>query len=168
MKSTAWSAISKHGIIGPFWFDNDVGEAVTVNKERYIVALNKFWCTLCNRSSVQREEQWFQQDGAAPHTANITMECLDRPFAGRLISRRRVPEWSPHSPDLNPPDFYLWGILKDHVYQINPQTISELKEAITQQICGIAREKCVRVIDNFARRLQICGQRQGAHLEHVL
>ena len=147
VKCTAWVAISKHGIIGPFWFENDVRETMTVNKERYIVVLNKFWRTLCARRGVHREEQWFQQDGATPHTANITMEWLDCCFAGRQISRRRIPEWSPHSPDLNPPDFYLWGFLKDHVYQNNPQTIAELKVAITQQIHGITREECVRVIN---------------------
>ena len=96
------------------------------------------------------------------------MEWLDRRFAGRLISRRRFPEWSPHSLDLNPLDFHLWGFLKNHVYQNNPKTIAVLKVAITQQIHGIIREECVRVIDNFARRPQVCHQRRGAHLEHVL
>ena len=159
VKCTAWVAISKHGIIGPFWFENDVGKTMTVNKECYIVVLNKFWRTLCAHRGVHREEQWFQQDGATPHTANVTMEWLDRCFAGRLISRRRIPEGSPHSPDLNPPDFYLWDFLKDHVYWNNSQTIAKLKVAITQQIHGITREECVRVINNFARQL---------HLEHVL
>ena len=55
------------------------------------------------------------------------MEWLDRRFAGRLISRPRIPEWSQDSPDLNPPDFYLWGFLKNHVYQNNLQTIAELQ-----------------------------------------
>ena len=141
---------------------------MAVNKNRYTVVLNKFWRSLCARRGVHREEQWFQQDGATPHTANITMEWLDRRFAGRLISRRRIPEWSPRSPDLNPPDFYLRGFLKDHVYQNNPQTIAELKVLITRQIHGITREECVRVIGNFTRRFQVCHQRRGAHLEHVL
>jgi hypothetical protein len=35
------------------------------------------------------------------------------------------------SPDLNPPDFYLWGYLKDNMYENNTQTIGELKAAIT-------------------------------------
>ena len=33
VKCTAWVAISKDGIIGPFWFENDVGEKMTINKE---------------------------------------------------------------------------------------------------------------------------------------
>ena len=39
-----------------------------------------------------------------------------------------------HSPDLNPPDLYLWGYLKDNVHENNPQTIGELKAAITAKI----------------------------------
>ena len=127
VKCTAWVGTLKHGIIGPFWFEKDVGETMAVNKERYIVVLNKFWRTLCARRGVHREEQWFQQNGAILHTANITMEWLDRRFAGRLISRPRIPEWSQDSLDLNPPDFYLWGFLKNHVYQNNLQTIAELQ-----------------------------------------
>ena len=36
-------------------------------------------------------------------------------------------QWTPHSPDLNPPDFYLWGFVKDHVYENRPQSIAELR-----------------------------------------
>ena len=77
-------------------------------------------------------------------------------------------EWAPHSPDLNPPDFYLWGFLKDKEYQGNPQTIEELKTAITAKIRAIPKEECVKMIDNFARRVQVCLQRNGGHLEHIL
>ena len=44
----------------------------------------------------------------------------------------------------------------------------ELKQAITFQIRQIPREECARVIENFARRLQVCRQRGGGHLEHIL
>ena len=168
VKCTAWVAISKHGIIGPFWFEDADEKAATVTKERYIVVLNKFWRALGKRRDINRDVQWFQQDGATPHTANITMEWLDHRFPDRLISRRREPEWSPHSPDLNPPDFYLWGFLKDHVYEKRPQSIAELKVAISQKIRAIRKDECVRVIDNFARRLQVCLQSNGSHLEHML
>ena len=73
-----------------------------------------------------------------------------------------------HSPELNPPDCYLWGYLKDNVYENNPQTIGELKAAITGKIRQIPKEECVRVIDNFARRVQVCLQCREQHLEHIL
>jgi hypothetical protein len=62
-----------------------------------------------------------------------------------------------------PPYFICGGIsrimcmnLKDNVYENNPQTIGELKAAITAKIREIPKEKCVRVIDNFVRRMQVC------------
>jgi len=61
----------------------------------------------------------------------------------------------------------MWGYLKDSVYGNNPQTIPDLKAAITAAIRAIPREECERVIENFARQIQMCLQRQEAHLEHI-
>lgn len=141
--------------------------SVTINTERYVQVLGKFWTALGRRRGVVRDLQWFQQDGATPHTSNESLAWLQHRFPDRLISRRCDPEWSPHSPDLNAPDFYLWGYLKDRVYGNNPQTIPDLKAAITAAIRAIPREECRRVIENFARRIQVCLQHRGAHLEHI-
>ena len=54
------------------------------------------------------------------------------------------------------------------MYENNPQAIGELKAAITGKIRQIPKEECVRVIDNFVRRVQVCLQRRGQHLEHIL
>jgi len=59
------------------------------------------------------------------------------------------------------------GYLKDRVYGNNPQTIPDLKAAITAEIRAIPRDECGRAIENFARRIQMCLQRRGAHLEHM-
>ena len=168
IKCTAWVAISKHGIIGPYWFEDENERAQTVNTERYVAVLRKFWTSLGRRRGIYRDDQWFQQDGATPHTSNHTLDWLRERFQERLISRKCDVEWAPHSPDLNPPDFYLWGYLKDNVYQNNPQTIGELKAAIAAKIREIPREECVRVIDNFVQQMQVCLQRRGGHLEHIL
>jgi len=53
------------------------------------------------------------------------------------------------------------------VYDNNPQTIPDLKAAITAAIRAIPKEECGRVIENFARRIQMCLQRPGAHLERI-
>ena len=68
---------------------------------------------------------------------------------------------------LEPPDFYMWGYLKDRVYGNNPQTIPDLKAAIKAAIRAIPMEECGRVIESLARRIQMCLQRQGVHLEHI-
>ena len=53
-----------------------------------------------------------------PQTKSLTWlrQCLK----DRQISHRCDPERSPHSPDLNPPDFHLWEYLKGRVYGSSP------------------------------------------------
>ena len=74
----------------------------------------------------------------------------------------------PHSPDLNPPDYFLWGYLKDRVYQDNPPTIERLKENIKREIRRIPGEMLERVIDNFNVRVAAVIQQRGAWIEHVI
>jgi len=95
---------------------------------------------------------WFQSHIKLPMSKS-TLEWLYQRFSDRLISRRRDTEWSPLLPDLSPPDFYMWGLLKDRVHGNNPKTIVELKLAITQSICAIKRKECARVADSFACQL---------------
>ena len=54
LKCTAWVAISKHGIIGPYWFEDDNEKALTVTKERYIAVLNKFWMNLESQQEINQ------------------------------------------------------------------------------------------------------------------
>ena len=41
-----------------------------------------------------------------------TMVWLNERMGDRIISQRANVSWPPHSPDLSPLDFYLWGFLK--------------------------------------------------------
>ena len=77
-------------------------------------------------------------------------------------------EWSPHSPDLNPCDFFLWGHLKDCIYRNKPTTLQQLKENILQYSREIDQHLCERVIQSFKKRMQVCAQRKDHHLEHVI
>jgi hypothetical protein len=45
------------------------------------------------------------------------MAYLESVFPVLLISKRL---WPPRSPDLRPPDFFLWGHLKDTMYSNHP------------------------------------------------
>ena len=71
---------------------------------------------------------YFQQDGTTAHTAHMSIALLDDVFGDRITSKTI---WSPRSPDLSPPDFFLWGAITKSVYSNNPHTIDELKMAIT-------------------------------------
>jgi hypothetical protein len=54
-------------------------------------------------------EASFQQDGATCHTSNASMTEIESYFGDRLITKNL---WPPRSPDLTPPGFFLWGLLK--------------------------------------------------------
>jgi hypothetical protein len=168
IKLIAWWAISSKGIVGPLWFEDENSRALTVNKERYQDVLRQF-CSILRQQEGDNnfESQWFQQDGAPPHTANTTMELLEAIFGDRIISKRKEFFWARHSPDLSPLDYFLWGYCKENVYANKPSTLSELKQNIEEFIRSIPSEMCVRVIRNLSARLQRCIDLHGAHIEHV-
>ena len=87
----------------------------------------------------------------APHFLNRTLEYLRYNFPwDRLISRQTDNPWPSYSQDLNPPDYFLRGYLKDRVCENNPQT----REAcIRREIRRIPQEMLNRVVDNFNVRV---------------
>ena len=160
-------AISARGVIGPFFFEDDLGKAQTVTSSRYLTVVKKFVARL-RRRNVDFESQWFQQDGAPAHTATASRRWIRDKFGGNVISLKEAFEWSPHSPDLNPFDFFLWGHLKDCIYRNKPTTLQQLKENVLQYSREIDQHLCERVIQSFKKRMQVCFQRKGRHLEHVI
>jgi hypothetical protein len=96
------------------------------------------WAVL---SQVKTEEDrlygWFQQGSATVHTARIPVQALSDVFWDKIVSSDI---WPSTSPDLNPCDFFVWGCLKDKVYNSSPQT-EELKENIRREIANIPAEQ---------------------------
>jgi len=72
----------------------------------------------------------FQQDGATAHTAQNSMAVARGMFPQHVISHFRDVEWPACSPDLSACDSFLWGYLKEKVYDHGPHTIQELKDCI--------------------------------------
>ena len=68
--------------------------------------LQSFWEEL-QTISADIQQEWFQQDGATPHTAAASRLWLQQRFPGRVISLKEEVQWAPHSPDLSPLDFFL-------------------------------------------------------------
>lgn len=155
-KVGVWCAISRAQIIGPIFFDK------TVNAAEYRKIVEEF---LDRLPLLDRRVGYFQQDGATAHTANVTMDFLRTHFEDRIISR---PLWPPRSPDLTPLDAFLWGYLKDKVFELPVNTTNELKERITHEIQAINSKMLSNVYANMERRLQVCIQAGGGHFQHLL
>ena len=166
LKVTVWCGLWAGGVIGPYFFEDANGNAVTVNGDRYRTMLNNFLWHEVEHIDVQN--MWFQQDGATCHTAAETINLLAQKFGNRIISRRGNINWPPRSCDLTPLDFFLWGYLKQKVYVNNPQTIDDLKENISDCIQAIQPQLCHNVIENFAKRIVACRTAAGGHLEDIV
>jgi hypothetical protein len=153
-KVHCWCALSSHGIIGPYFFDG------IVTAESYVWMLGSFFLpTLFSHS--YGNCCYFQQAGAAPHTAGITAAFLNWQLPNRWIGAGGRWNWSPKSPDLTPPDFFLWGHLKSQVYNYELRCEEDLKDAITECIRDIPKEMCQNVSESVKKRLQLCCDLKG-------
>ena len=90
---TVWCGFWSRGIVGLFFFENEQGEAVTVNGDRYRDMLNELLFTKVEDIG----NIWFQRDGATCHTAEATLHILRPIFEDRIISRSADVVWPPWS-----------------------------------------------------------------------
>jgi hypothetical protein len=114
---------------------------------------------------VNEQYYWFQQDMATAHTANSAIQMLSEFFGGRIISRNLCP---PRSPYISPPDFCLWGFLKQNVCKNNPYTFEELKQNIELCISNVTAETLHRVASNMRKRVKACITESGGHFQHLI
>jgi len=42
-------------------------------------------------------------------------------------------KWPPNSPDLNPVDYSIWGILQERVYRLQIHDVKEFKERLLRE-----------------------------------
>ena len=108
----------------------------------------------------------FQQDGAPAHTARLTQEWLTV-NCPEFITKD---EWPPNSPDLNPLDYHVWGAMlqKYQEYTPKPQNKDELKTVLKNIWDNIPEQSIQKSILTFRKRLQLCIEADGRHIEHLL
>ena len=76
--------------------------------------------------------------------------------------------WPPHSPDLTPLDFFLWGCVKDLVYKPPlPQNNLDLRARITAAIETVDHQMLQRTWAKIDYRFDLCRVTNGAHIEHL-
>ena len=79
----------------------------------------------------------FQQDGAPAHTSSKTQKwCQDN-----FPSFRNKELWPPSSPDLNPMDYCVWGILESEACDSSHTSVEALKRSLLKAWGKIPQEK---------------------------
>ena len=161
-KLNVWCALSKNQLVGSFFFEDD-----TVDGENYLLMLQNFFLPEVRKLHKVRSII-FLQDGASPHFACDVRQYLDHQFPQRWIGRGGPIRWAPHSPDLTPLDFFLWGYLKNIIYKTPIKDLNELKIKINNEIKSISKETLCNVFGNISKRMELCIEVGRDHFENLL
>jgi hypothetical protein len=90
---------------------------------------------------------------------------LNQIYPNRWIGRRGLRHWPARSPDLNPLDFFLWGHVKNVIYNRPMHKEEDLRNRL-QEAFGTITAEMVRACK--LRRAQLCLEMNGGHFEHLL
>ena len=105
----------------------------------------------------------FQQDSA--HRARETINKLLQRETPAFIP----PDlWPPNSPDLNPVNYKICGVIQDRVYQKKVKDVNELRERLVEVWAGLQQNVIDDAIDQWRRRLRACVRARGRHFEYLL
>jgi len=103
----------------------------------------------------------FQQDSAPAHRAKETVELLSNEtpdFITQLL-------WPPNSPDLNPVDYKIWGVLQERVYKTRIQNVEHLKKRLIEEWTNFDQRIIDMAVQQWRCRLKACVTAEGGHFE---
>lgn len=159
-----WCGIHKSKVIGPFFIrERLTGQSylniLKTDVEDYLDELPLIDITRIS----------WQQDGAPPHNIREVTEFLNNKY-NLWIGKNGPIRWPARSPDLNPLDFCLWGMLKERIYSEPVDDIEQLKQEIQRNVDLLNLDAALfqRIHSNFIKRCLKCIEVDGAHVENIL
>ena len=105
----------------------------------------------------------FQQDSAPAHKAKKTQAWLHTnvPF-------HWSPDlWPPSSPDCNPLDFYVWGVVEREVNKVRHATLDDVKAAVSRVMGSLDKNTVAKACASFRGRLEAVVAADGGCIEHA-
>jgi len=106
----------------------------------------------------------FQQDSAPAHRARDTIQLLQREtpdFIGPDL-------WPHNSPELNPVDYKIWGVMQQQVYESQINSVDELKQCLHDVWHGVQQHIIELAVSQWRQRLTACVHAHARHFEHLL
>ena len=161
-KVNVWCALAHDQVVAIHFFNEP-----TVCGGNYLDMLEQYAIPVITDGGANRTVI-FQQDGAPPHYAKIVRDYLNSTLPQRWCGRgggRGYLAWPPRSPDLTPLDFFLWGHVKNLVYQEKIRDIDHLKTRILDAINSVTPDMLKQVWRQLDYRLEICRATDGSHIE---
>jgi len=69
--------------------------------------------------------------------------------------------WPPDSPDLNPVDYKIWGLMQDCVYQTTIHDVDKPKQHLIAVWADMKQSVINKAIDEWCSRLTACVHAKG-------
>lgn len=101
------------------------------------------------------------QDSAPAHASQRVQDFLSQRIP--LYVPKDI--WPSNSPDLNPCDFWMWGVVEQKSNSTTPANVSDLKKAIRKAVSTIDQDEARRACSAFRRRLERVRDADGGHIE---
>jgi len=76
--------------------------------------------------------------------------------------------WPLNSPDLNPVDYEVWGVLQQRIYHSRIRDIDHLKQCLIEEWRCFDQNITDRAVRQWRVRLRACVRADGGHFEHKL
>lgn len=136
----------------------------------YLNILRTFEATyLENLPLADYRELFYQHDGAPPHNGYLVNSFLEEVFYDQWIANNGPFLWPPRSPDLSVLDYFVWGAIKNKVYD-SPLTT---KEDCIQRVRNAFRDLEPASIRNathreLLKRCEKCLEVHGRNFQHLL
>jgi inhibitor of nuclear factor kappa-B kinase subunit alpha len=106
----------------------------------------------------------FQQDSAPAHRAYETIELLKRETPAFISPS----VWPPNSPDLNPVDYKVWGVLQERVYRSRIRDVEHLKARLLEEWARFDQRIISQAISQWRKCLQACVRANCGHFEQTI
>ena len=139
-----------------------VDEDVKINAKNYVDGI--FRPVVLLMQATKKGPFIFQQDSAPSHRARTTQNWIRTNFDDFITAE----EWPPYSPDCNPLDYSIWGILEAKACATAHRSIESLKKSLIRAWDDISEETLRAVVNQFPKRLTASIKADGGHFENFL
>ena len=154
------------GGLSPTMANSPSFSSIRGKNQRRLLPIRNF--ALAARAKCRRtlsELDWvFQQDSAPAHKAKVNQEWCRTNCPGFISAN----EWPPSSPDLNPLDFCIWGVLEGRVNAKQHRSIESLKRALAREWDKLSMETVCAAIGSWRKRLEQVIRQNGGQFEWTL
>lgn len=138
-----------------------VPKGVKINADTYRELILEGTVIPWAEENAENTDWRLQQDWAPAHGAKKTLDWCQANLPG--FWNKDV--WPSNSPDLNPLDFAIWGIMEQKACAIKHKTVDSLKRALEKAWEEITPEMIAAILKNFRKRLDACIAAKGSHFE---